>query len=112
MGRRVIDRPRRGEIWRYQFKRPDKTRPVVVISRDEVLTHIDTAVVASVTSTIRGTHSEVIVGVREGLKRTSAVNLDHLQTVRQSHLRGYVGSLSQEQMRAICDALAVATGCA
>lgn len=106
------DRPRRGEIWRYQFKRPDKTRPVVVISRDEVLSHIDTAIVASVTSTIRGTQSEVIVGIKEGMKRTSAVNLDHVRTVKQSHLRGYVGSLNQDQMRAICDALAVATGCA
>lgn len=106
------DRPRRGEIWRYQFRRPDKTRPVVVISRDEVLMHIDTAIVASVTSTIRGTQSEVIVGIGEGLKRTSAVNLDHVRTVKQSQLRVYVGSLDQGQMQAICEALAVSTGCA
>jgi mRNA-degrading endonuclease toxin of MazEF toxin-antitoxin module len=83
-----------------------------VISRDEVLSHINTAIVAAVTSTIRGTQSEVIIGTEEGLKRTSAVNLDHVRTVNQSRLRTYVGSLNQDQMRSVCKALAVATGCA
>jgi len=27
----------RGEIWTYRFRRPDKQRPVVVITRNEVI---------------------------------------------------------------------------
>ena len=84
---------------------------MVVISRDEVLSHMDSAIVASITSTIRGTQSEVIIGIEEGLKHTSAVNLDQVSTVRQSRLRTFVGSLNRGQMRAVCEALAVATGC-
>lgn len=104
--------PRRGEIWHYGLKRPDKRRPVVVLTREEVLPLLHTAMVAPITSTIRGLPSEVIVGVDEGLRQDSAVNLDHVQTVEQRSLHRYVGSLSPSKMRQVCRALAVATGCA
>ncbi|PYQ04400.1 MAG: PemK family transcriptional regulator [Acidobacteria bacterium] len=101
----------RGEIWRYRFAAPDKKRPVVVLSRKEVIGLLPTVMVAPVTSTIRGAPSEVRVGAGEGLKHESAVNLDHVQTVEQSRLEGYVGHLGVEKMREVCRALAVAVGC-
>ena len=102
---------RRGEIWRYRFKAPDKLRPVVVLSRPEVIGLLHTVMVAPVTSTVRGAPSEVPVGVSEGLKHESAVNLDHVQTVEKARLVGFVGSLGAEKMRAVCRALAIAVGC-
>ena len=104
--------PRRGEIWQYRFKAPDKRRPVLVLTRQEVLPLLRTAMVAPITSTIRGLPSEVSVGVDEGLKHDSAVNLDHVQTVEQRLLQHYIGSLSEAKMRQVCRALALATGCA
>ena len=101
----------RGEIWRYRLATPDKKRPVVVLSRKEVIGLLHTVMVAPVTSTIHGAPSEVIVGVGEGLKHESAVNLDHVQTVEHSRLEGYVGHLGVEKMREVCRALAVAVGC-
>ena len=101
----------RGEIWRYRFAAPDKKRPVVVLSRQEVIGLLHTVMVAPVTSTIHGAPSEVLVGLREGLKHESAVNLDHVQTVEQSRLERYVGHLGVEKMREVCRALAVAVGC-
>jgi mRNA interferase MazF len=68
--------------------------------------------VAPVTSAIGGAPSEVLVGPDEGLKHQSAVNLDHVQTVEQDRLVRRVGQLSPSRMRAVCRALAVATGCA
>jgi mRNA interferase MazF len=67
--------------------------------------------VAPITSTIRGLPSEVVVGTTEGLKHDSAVNLDHIQTVERARLSRYTGRLSSEQMRAVCRAIAAATGC-
>lgn len=101
----------RGEIWRYRLAAPDKKRPVVVLSRQDVIGLLHTLMVAPVTSTIHGAPSEVLVGVREGLRHESAVNLDHVQTVEQSRLEGYVGHLGVEKMREVCRALAVAVGC-
>lgn len=104
-------RPRRGEIWLYTFKPPDKRRPVVVLTRQAVLPLLRTAMVAPVTSDIRGLPSEVAVGVAEGLKHDSVVNLDRVQTVDQRRLRHYVGSLGGAKMAQVCRALAVAAGC-
>lgn len=102
----------RGEIWLYTFKPPDKRRPVLVLTRQEVIGLLSTVMVAPITSAIRGAPSEVLVGVEEGLKAPSAVNLDHVQTVEQRQLSHYLGSLSRERMTAVCRALAIATGCA
>ena len=101
----------RGEIWLYSFKPPNKRRPVVVLTRPEVIDFLHTVMVAPITSTIRGAPSEVAVGIDEGLKRDSAVNLDHVQTVDKNRLQRFVGSLDASKMRQVCRALAIATGC-
>jgi|SRR5688572_16035685 len=102
---------RRGEIWLFDFSRPDKRQPVLVLTRPEVIELLHTVMVAPITSTIRGAPSEVIVGVDEGLKKDSAVNLDHVQTVEKARLKRFVGTVGSEKMTAVCRALAVATGC-
>ena len=107
MARRV----RRGEIWTYAFGSPDRTRPVLVLTRQEVIELLRTVMVAPVTSTIRGAPSEVIVGIDEGLKHDSAVNLDHVQTVETSRLGRRLGEANAAKMRAVCRALAIAAGC-
>ncbi len=101
----------RGEIWLYTFKKPDKRRPVLVLTRPEVIGLLNTVTVAPITSTIHGAPSEVIVGTEEGLKHDSAVNLDHVQTVSQRNLHSYLGRLSEDQLNQVCDALAIALGC-
>ncbi len=113
MGRagRLARRVNRGEIWLYTFKPPDKRRPVLVLSRPDVIPLLSTVMVAPITSTIHGAPSEVLVGIDTGLKTESAVNLDHVQTVAQEALRHYVGSLSREKMAAVCRALAIAVAC-
>jgi mRNA interferase MazF len=102
----------RGEIWLFSFKPPDKRRPVLILTRQEVIPLLSTVMVAPITSTIRGAPSEVLVGVDEGLKAPSAVNLDHVQTVERRQLVHFIGSLGRDKMTAVCRALAIATGCA
>lgn len=101
----------RGEIWLHTFRSPDKRRPVLVISRQSVIPLIRTVMVAPITSAVHGVPSEVAVGVEEGLKVPSVVNLDHIQTVDQRSLRQYLGSLGTQKMDQVCLALARATGC-
>ncbi len=101
----------RGEIWGYKFALPDKWRPVLVLSRQQVIGLLHTVIVAPVTSTVHGAPSEVIVGVNEGLKKESAINLDHVQTVEQARLIRYIGHLAPGRMREVCRALAIAVGC-
>jgi mRNA interferase MazF len=96
----------------YDFRVPDKRRPVLVLTRQEVIGLLHTVMVAPITSSIKGAPSEVMVGVGEGLKHDSAVNLDHVQTVEQARLVRRIGQVSPSKMREVCRALAIAVGCA
>ena len=102
---------RRGDVWLHRFGTPDKRRPVVVLTRDRVIQHLNHVVVAPITSTIRGIPSQVRLGVEDGMKRDCAVSLDHVQTVKRSDLRRWVARLNAVRMARICQALAIATGC-
>lgn len=84
---------------------------LLVISRTEVIDLLHTVMVAPITSTIHGAPSEVIVAMDEGLKRDSAINLDHVQTVEKTQLTRFVGTIGTQKMNAVCRALAIATGC-
>src|SRR5947207_14789472 len=107
MARRV----NRGEIWLLALPRPDKRRPVLVLSRPSLIGVLHTVTVAAVTSTLRGSPTEVAVGPEDGLKAMSCINLCNLFTVRQSDLRTFVGTLGAEKMGRACRALAIACGC-
>jgi len=102
---------RRGEIWLLDFARPDKPRPVLVLSRQALVYSLHTVTVVAITSTLRGSPTEVPLGTDEGLKRVSCANLCNVFTVPQARLRRFVGSLGGERMRDVCRALAIATGC-
>jgi mRNA interferase MazF len=107
----MATRVARGEIWMYLFSAPDKRRPVLILSRQEVIGLLHTVMVAPITSTIHGAPSEVLVGIEAGLKHHSAINLDHVQTVDKSRLQSYVGSLDDDKMHQVCRALAIAVSC-
>jgi mRNA interferase MazF len=101
----------RGEIWMYEFRAPDKRRPVLILSRNEAIAVLDTVTVAPITTTIRGIRSEVTVGVREGLKGPSAIKLDHLQTISKSALKYFIGSVADHTLSDVCGAVEHAFGC-
>lgn len=101
----------RGEIWLLTLPRPDRRRPVLVLSRPSLLSVLHTATVAAITSTLRGAPTEVQVGPEDGLKQVSCVNLTNVFTVRKAELRHYVGSLGAQKMHEVCRALNIACGC-
>ena len=101
----------RGEIWLLELPRPDKRRPVLLLSRPSLIDALHTVTVAAVTSTLRGSPTEVELGPEEGLKQTSCANLCNVFTVPQARLRSFVGSVGRQKMHQVCRALAVATDC-
>ena len=107
----MAERLSRGEIWLLELPRPDKRRPVLVLSRPSLIQLLHTVTVAAVTSTLRGSPTEVELGIAEGLKQTSCVNLCNLFTVHKSELRSFVGTVSREKMLEVCRALVIACAC-
>lgn len=101
----------RGDVRLYQFARPDKTRPVVVLTRDSAVAYLSTATVAPITSTIRGVPSEVVLGEDDGMRQSCAVNLHNAVTVPQQRLGKRVARLSAVRMSEICAALRFSLSC-
>jgi mRNA interferase MazF len=100
----------RGEIWQFEFDHPNKRRPVLVLTRQEILGHLHSVTVAPITTTIRGIPSEVVIGLESGLKTTSAISLDNMATVPKDELRLFVGTVSPQIMVAVREALLFALG--
>ncbi len=101
----------RGQIWMLDLPRPDRRRPVLVLSRQALVEVLPTVTVAAITRTLRGSPTEVELGIDEGLKEKSCANLVNIFTVPKATLRQFVGTVSPAKMHAICRATAVALGC-
>ena len=101
---------RRGELWLAEVGR--KTRPVLVMTRSEVIDVRALVTVAEVTTSIRGLASEVDVDhVRVGLDGPSVINCDGIHTVTQRSLTSLVGQVDDDVMRKVCSAVSYALGC-
>jgi mRNA interferase MazF len=107
----MASRLNRAEIWLLERPRPDKRRPVLILSRPSLIAALHTVTVAAVTSTRRGSPTEVELGVDEGLKGPCCVNLCNVFTVAQADLRQFVGTVGPDKMLAVCRALAIAAAC-
>ncbi|MDE3074600.1 MAG: type II toxin-antitoxin system PemK/MazF family toxin [Chloroflexota bacterium] len=100
--------PRQGEIW--WAHAADKRRPVLVVTRSEVVGLLDGIVVAPVTRTVRGIPTEIPLGQDEGLAAECAASFDNLQRIRRSALKARVGDLSWRRDE-ICGALKALADC-
>jgi len=101
---------KRGEVRWYKFSRPDKNRPVLILTRDSALDFLGEVTVAPITSTIRDIPTEVLLTQEDGLPRDCAVNLDHIQTVSKGKIGPLITTLSRMKMSELRTALLFALG--
>jgi mRNA interferase MazF len=101
---------KRGEIRWYVFARPDKKRPVLILTRDSALEFLGEVTVAPITSTIRDIPSEVLLTSADGMPRDCAVNLDHIQTVSKGEIGSLITTLSTIKMEQVRSSLVFALG--
>ena len=101
----------RGEIRLYRFDPPDKSRPVLILTRSSAVPYLTTVTVAPITSTIRGVPSEVVLDTDDGMKGPCAVNLHNIVTVAQTGIGRRVAALREDRMREVCGAIAFALRC-
>jgi mRNA interferase MazF len=100
----------RGEIWLAEVGR--KRRPVLVLTRTEVLDVRSLVTVAEISTTVRGLAAEVAIDHGAvGLDDDSVVNCDGLHTVAQTMLTTRVGHIDDRTLGRVCAAVAYALGC-
>jgi mRNA interferase MazF len=101
---------RRGEVWFVDVP-GDKSRPVLVLTRDPLGGILHSVICAPITSTLRGLSTEVTIGTEAGLVRQSVANFDNVFLLSRTRLTRRLGRASESVMEEACKALAIATGC-
>ncbi len=104
----MVALPRQGEIWWAETE--EKRRPVLVVTRSEVIPVLTGIVIAPVTRTIRNIPIEIRLGADENLEVECAASFDNLQRVMRSALTTRIGSLGPRSGE-LCEALKAMTDC-
>jgi mRNA interferase MazF len=101
---------RRGEVRWYKFSKPDKRRPVLILTRDSALDYLGEVTIAPITTRLREIPSQVVVTRQEGMPRDSAISLDHVQTISKSKLGSLIMTLAPGKLVQVEKALMFALG--
>src|SRR4030067_2596745 len=92
---------KRGDVRWYKFARPDKNRPVVILTRDAALEFLGEVTIAPITSTLRDIPSEILLTREDGMPRDCAINLDHIQTASKGKIGALITTMSPTKMSEI-----------
>jgi mRNA interferase MazF len=101
----VLTDPKPGEVWFAELGMAEKSRPVLVLAFPDNQDARSLAVVAPLTSQIRGMRGEVDLGKPRWLPKHSAVNVQGLASFDHRKLTRRMGELSPAQMETVKAAL-------
>ena len=101
---------RRGEIRWYTFKKPDKRRPVLILTRNSAIEYLGEITVAPITTTMRDIPTEVILTEEEGMPQMCCINLDHIQTISKVQIGALITILNEQQLLQVQRAILFALG--
>jgi mRNA interferase MazF len=88
--------------------RLDKSRPVLILTRELVRPHLNTVTVAPITTRIRGLSTEVPVDSANGLPERSVVACDHITTIPVTVIGEQIGRLLDAQEADLTEAIRAA----
>lgn len=101
---------KRGEIRWYTFRLPDKRRPVLILTRNEVIGRLNEIIVVPVTRTIRGLITEVVLTPDDGMPVMCALNFDHISLAQRARIGGVLCTLPEARWLEVQRALMIACG--
>src|SRR3989304_6717109 len=91
----------RGDVWLIDLGRRIGRRPVVVLTRQNVLQYVNKVTVAEITTKGKGYPTEIDIDQQANLPKSSFIQADNVHTVPKQRLDKYVGKLDPETMRGV-----------
>lgn len=99
-----------GEVWWHEP--PDeKPRPVLVLTRDDVISRTLDVVAMPASRTAHDWLTEIEVGPDDGMPTTSFLVAENTLSAEKAYLTQRITELGAAKMDAVCRALAAATSC-
>ncbi len=100
----------RGDIWVIDLGGKSGKRPVVIITRQNVIKHLNKVAVVEITTKGKGYPTEVYIDQKGNLSVSSFVQTDNIHTVPKSKLVKYLGTLDASTMLEISFKMILALG--
>ena len=101
---------KRGEIRWYTFRLPDKRRPVLILTRNEIIDRLNEIIVVPATRTVRGLTTEVVLTPDDGMPLACALNFDHVSLAQRDRIGSALCSLPDTRWPEVKSALMIACG--
>jgi mRNA interferase MazF len=100
---------KRFEIWLIQFDPSKgaeikKTRPAVIVSPNTINAHLQTVIVAPLTSTVKPYPSRIPTSFED---KGGQIMLDQIRSVDKGRLKKKIGELDPKEARAVCQLLTI-----
>ena len=92
-----------------RFGFSDKRRPLLILTRDEVIDRLNEIIVVPATRTIRGLTTEVLT-IDDGMPAACALNFDHVSLAQRSRIGPVLCYLAETRWAEVRDALLIACG--
>jgi mRNA interferase MazF len=100
----------RGDVWLIDLGGRIGRRPVVVVTRQNVLQYVNKVTVVEITTKGKGYPTEIDIDQKANLPKSSFVQADNVHTVPKQRLDKYVGTLDPEIMREVSRKVILALG--
>ena len=88
----------RGDVWLIDLGGRIGTRPVLILTRQNVLKYLKQVIVAEITTQGKGYPTEIFINQSANLPKPSFVQADNLHTVPKQGLKEFLGALNPETM--------------
>jgi len=88
----------RGDVWLIDLGGRIGTRPVLILTRQNVLKYLNKVIVAEITTQGKGYPTEVFINQKANLPKPSFVQAENLHTVPKKRLKKFLGALNPETM--------------
>ena len=98
----------RGDVWLIDLGGRIGTRPVVILTRQNVLRFLNKVTVAEITTKGKGYPTEIFINQKANLAKPSFVQAENLHTVTKMKLKKLLGTLDQDTMAEVSQKVVLA----
>ena len=88
----------RGDVWLIDLGGRVGTRPVVILTRQNVLKFLNKVTVVEITTKGKGYPTEIFINQKANLPKPSFIQAENLHTVTKKKLEKFLGTLDQDIM--------------
>ncbi|MGB5747535.1 MAG: type II toxin-antitoxin system PemK/MazF family toxin [Desulfobacterales bacterium] len=98
----------RGDVWLIDLGGGIGTRPIVILTRQNVIKYLNKITVAEITTNGKGYPTEIFINQKGKLSKPSFIQAENLHTVPKKRLEKFLGTLDRDTMMKVSQKVVLA----